>query len=123
MIKSSLSPLTRWLAVCGDGEGWNKVDPDITDVRLCVFLGSGVLAILLVAVFLEPVKDKLENEGETRSRPLWSTLLSTFMLFRDKRLCLLMFLPVYSGFQQGFLSGEYTKVEKPRARAMNLGFT
>lgn len=31
------------------------------------------------------------------------------MLFRDKRLCLLMFLPLYSGFQQEFLSGEYTK--------------
>ncbi|NP_001414406.1 protein unc-93 homolog A isoform X1 [Rattus norvegicus] len=76
---------------------------------LGIYTSSGVLAILLVAVFLEPVKDKLENEGETRSRPLWSTLLSTFMLFRDKRLCLLMFLPVYSGFQQGFLSGEYTK--------------
>ncbi|XP_052025761.1 protein unc-93 homolog A isoform X2 [Apodemus sylvaticus] len=73
--------------------------------------GCGVLAILLVTVFLESVEDKLENEGERGSGPppLWSTLLSTFMLFRDKRLCLLMFLPLYSGFQQGFLSGEYTK--------------
>ncbi|NP_001136011.1 unc-93 homolog A2 isoform X1 [Mus musculus] len=78
---------------------------------LGIYTGCGVLAILLVAVFLESLEDKLENEGERRPRPppLWSTLLSTFMLFRDKRLCLLMFLPLYSGFQQEFLSGEYTK--------------
>lgn len=99
-------------------------DPGIIDTRPCVLLGCGVLAILLVAVFLESLEVKLENEGErSRPPPLWSTLLSTFMLFRDKRLCLLMFLPLYSGFQQAFLSGEYTKVEKPRAHAVHLGST
>ncbi|GAB1300498.1 Unc-93 homolog A (C. elegans) [Apodemus speciosus] len=78
---------------------------------LGIYTSCGVLAILLVAVLLESVEDKLENERERGSSPppLWSTLLSTFMLFRDKRLCFLMFLPLYSGFQQGFLSGEYTK--------------
>uniref|UniRef100_I3M042 Protein unc-93 homolog A n=1 Tax=Ictidomys tridecemlineatus TaxID=43179 RepID=I3M042_ICTTR len=45
----------------------------------------------------------------TKPPRLGSTLLSTFKLFRDKRLCLLTLLPMYSGLQQGFLSGEYTR--------------
>ncbi|XP_013372876.1 PREDICTED: protein unc-93 homolog A isoform X4 [Chinchilla lanigera] len=48
------------------------------------------------------------REGE-KSLPFWSTLLSTFMLLKDKRLCLLILLPLYSGLQQGFISGEYTR--------------
>uniref|UniRef100_A0A8C5Y2S6 Protein unc-93 homolog A n=1 Tax=Microcebus murinus TaxID=30608 RepID=A0A8C5Y2S6_MICMU len=72
--------------------------------------GSGVLAILLIVVFLENIQDvQREGGGERKSPPFWSTLLSTFKLFRDKRLCLLTLLPLYSGLQQGFLSGEYTR--------------
>ncbi|KAL6040887.1 hypothetical protein STEG23_037863, partial [Scotinomys teguina] len=78
---------------------------------LGIFNGSSVLAILLLAGLLESVEERVESEGGTRPRspPLWSTLLSTFMLFKDKRLCLLMLLPLYSGLQQGFIYGEYTK--------------
>uniref|UniRef100_A0A3Q2I3J5 Protein unc-93 homolog A n=1 Tax=Equus caballus TaxID=9796 RepID=A0A3Q2I3J5_HORSE len=72
--------------------------------------GSGVLAVLLVATFLQPIKDVQEkSKGEEKSSSFWSTLLSTFKLLRDKRLCLLILLPVYSGFQQAFLSGDYTR--------------
>lgn len=71
----------------------------------------GVLAILLTAVFLEATEDsESQNEAETQPPRLGSILLSTFKLFRDKRLCLLTLLPMYSGLQQGFLSGEYTRV-------------
>ncbi|XP_008579378.1 PREDICTED: protein unc-93 homolog A-like [Galeopterus variegatus] len=77
---------------------------------LGIYTGSGILAILLVAVFLEPIQDvQQKSQGEKKSPPFWSTLLSTFKLFRDKRLCLLTLLPLYSGLQQGFLSGEYTR--------------
>ncbi|XP_022418753.1 protein unc-93 homolog A isoform X2 [Delphinapterus leucas] len=72
--------------------------------------GSGFLGILLTAVFLEPVKDaQQKSEGEKQASPFWSTLLSTVKLFRDKRLCLLVLLPLYSGFQQAFLAGDYTR--------------
>nr|XP_055100247.1 protein unc-93 homolog A isoform X2 [Symphalangus syndactylus] len=72
--------------------------------------GSGVLAVLMIAAFLEPIRDvQRESEGKKRSLPFWSTLLSTFKLYRDKRLCLLILLPLYSGLQQGFLSSEYTR--------------
>ncbi|PNJ17545.1 UNC93A isoform 4 [Pongo abelii] len=72
--------------------------------------GSGVLAVLMIAAFLEPIRDvQRESEGEKKSPPFWSTLLSTFKLYRDKRLCLLILLPLYSGLEQGFLSSEYTR--------------
>uniref|UniRef100_A0A8C0MEW2 Protein unc-93 homolog A n=2 Tax=Canis lupus familiaris TaxID=9615 RepID=A0A8C0MEW2_CANLF len=71
--------------------------------------GSGVLAVLLIALFLEPIKDaQQKSEGEKKSS-FWSTLLSTFKLLRDKRLRLLVLLPMYSGFEQAFLAGDYTR--------------
>uniref|UniRef100_H2QU16 Protein unc-93 homolog A n=1 Tax=Pan troglodytes TaxID=9598 RepID=H2QU16_PANTR len=77
---------------------------------LGIYTGSGVLAVLMIAAFLQPIRDvQRESEGEKKSVPFWSTLLSTFKLYRDKRLCLLILLPLYSGLQQGFLSSEYTR--------------
>ena len=78
---------------------------------LPVLSGSGFLAVLLTAAFLEPIKDaEQKSEGEKQAPPFWSTLLSTVKLFRDKRLCLLVLLPLYCGFQQAFLAGDYTRV-------------
>uniref|UniRef100_A0A671FH00 Protein unc-93 homolog A n=1 Tax=Rhinolophus ferrumequinum TaxID=59479 RepID=A0A671FH00_RHIFE len=72
--------------------------------------GSGILGVLLVALFLEPVRDdQQKSEGEKKPPSFWSTLLSTFKLFRDKRLRFLVLLPMYSGFEQAFLAGDYTR--------------
>ncbi|KAM6181779.1 protein unc-93 homolog A [Erethizon dorsatum] len=76
---------------------------------LSIYTGSGVLAILLIAMFLEPIDDNTPNSEGEKSLPFWSKLLSTFMLLRDKRLCMLILLPLYSGLQQGFISSEYTR--------------
>lgn len=67
---------------------------------------------------LESVENRLINEGEARpvSPSIWSIILSTFTLFKDKRLCLLILLPLYSGLNQGFLYGEYTKVREKEAQ-------
>ncbi|KAL0623669.1 Protein unc-93-like protein A [Plecturocebus cupreus] len=79
--------------------------------RFHVKAGSGVLAVLMIAAFLEPTRDvQRQSGGEKKSPPVRSTLLATFQLYRDKRLCLLILLPLYSGLQQGFLSSEYTRV-------------
>ncbi|KAM7135076.1 protein unc-93 homolog A [Molossus nigricans] len=76
---------------------------------LGIYTGSGVLAVLLVATFLDPIRDaQQKGEGET-APSVRSTLLSTFKLFRDRRLCLLVLLPMYSGFEQAFLAGDYTR--------------
>uniref|UniRef100_A0ABI7ZY14 Protein unc-93 homolog A n=1 Tax=Felis catus TaxID=9685 RepID=A0ABI7ZY14_FELCA len=71
--------------------------------------GSGVLAVLLVAVFLEPIKDAQRKREGDEGPPFWSTLLSTFRLLGDKRLRLLVLLPMYTGFEQAFLAGDYTR--------------
>ncbi|XP_069866450.1 protein unc-93 homolog A isoform X2 [Dipodomys merriami] len=78
---------------------------------LSIYTVSGVLAILLIAVFLEPLED-FEPNGKGKDGkppPFWTTLLSTFRLLGDGRLRLLVLLPLYSGLQQGFISGEYTR--------------
>ncbi|KAH0500667.1 Protein unc-93-like protein A [Microtus ochrogaster] len=49
---------------------------------------------------------EVSNSTYHPSHHLTYTLLG---IFNDKRLCLLMFLPLYSGLHQGFLYGEYTK--------------
>lgn len=74
-----------------------------------VLPGSGVLAVLLVALLLDPLGEaRPQGDGEPPS--VRSTLLSTFRLLRDRRLRLLVLLPVYSGFEQAFLAGDYTRV-------------
>ena len=78
--------------------------------------GSGVLAVLLVAVFLEPIKDAQRKREGDEGPPFWSTLLSTFRLLGDKRLRLLVLLPMYTGFEQAFLAGDYTRVRDSAAR-------
>lgn len=76
------------------------------------FTASGVLAVLLVIIFLDQIKsDQAETEKERLEAPsFWSTFLATFRHLKDKRQCLLIPLTMYSGFEQGFLSGDYTKV-------------
>uniref|UniRef100_A0ABI7ZXX1 Protein unc-93 homolog A n=1 Tax=Felis catus TaxID=9685 RepID=A0ABI7ZXX1_FELCA len=76
---------------------------------LGIYTGSGVLAVLLVAVFLEPIKDAQRKREGDEGPPFWSTLLSTFRLLGDKRLRLLVLLPMYTGFEQAFLAGDYTR--------------
>lgn len=92
------------------------LEPRTAACPLPVLSGCGFLAVLLTAVFLEPVRDaQPEGEGEKQAPPFWSTLLSTFKLLRDKRLRLLILLPMLSGFEQAFLSGDYTRVREELA--------
>ncbi|PKU41534.1 hypothetical protein llap_8158 [Limosa lapponica baueri] len=78
---------------------------------LGIYTASGVLAVLLIVMFLDQIKsDQAETEKEILETPsFWSTFLATFKHLKDKRQCLLIPLTMYSGFEQGFLSGDYTK--------------
>ncbi|XP_016083372.2 protein unc-93 homolog A [Ornithorhynchus anatinus] len=83
---------------------------DLVYTLLGVYTGSGVLAVLLVAIFLDPINDNPpEKTGEKKKDSFWGTFLETFQQLKDKRQCLLIPLTMYSGFEQGFLSGDYTK--------------
>lgn len=79
--------------------------------EFCIFIGCGILAVLLIAVLLEEINLKEQkNEGEA-NLSTWKTLLSTLYQLKDIRQCLLIPLTMFSGFQQGFLSSDYTKVK------------
>uniref|UniRef100_A0A8C8GR48 Protein unc-93 homolog A n=1 Tax=Oncorhynchus tshawytscha TaxID=74940 RepID=A0A8C8GR48_ONCTS len=73
------------------------------------YIGVGVLAMTIVAVFLDNIDRDQAQEFRGNREPFWSTFLATFTLLKDKRLIILIPLSMYSGFEQSFLSGEYTK--------------
>ncbi|XP_072499985.1 protein unc-93 homolog A-like [Notamacropus eugenii] len=78
-------------------------------ILLGIYTGSGILAILLVALFLDSVPNDSEETEEEKNIPIWTRFLATFQHLKDKRQCLLIPLTMYNGFEQGFLSSDYTK--------------
>ncbi|KAM8952971.1 protein unc-93 homolog A-like [Pelodytes ibericus] len=74
------------------------------------FTGCGVLAVILVAALLDQIDltEEENNEADVKTS-IWKLLLDTFRQLRDKRQCLLIPLTIFSGFQQGFLSSDYTR--------------
>lgn len=75
--------------------------------------GVGVLAILIVAVFLDNIDREQVSQFRGNREPFCHTFLATFRLLKDWRLLTLIPLTMFSGFEQSFLSGEYTKVRRP----------
>ncbi|XP_015228303.1 PREDICTED: protein unc-93 homolog A [Cyprinodon variegatus] len=73
------------------------------------YIGVGVLAMLIVAIFLDNIDKQQASEFREKKEPLCKTFLATFRLLKDWRLLTLIPLTMYSGFEQSFLSGEYTK--------------
>ncbi|MEE6475338.1 hypothetical protein FKM82_010717 [Ascaphus truei] len=77
---------------------------------LGIYTGSGVLAVALISVFLDNIDLKNEHhKDEIKEESFWKKILETLLQLRDKRQCLLIPLTMYSGFEQGFLAGDYTK--------------
>lgn len=106
------------LACCGAYDCTNSTDnPEIPKgpsktliyTLLGIYTGSGVLAVLLIVFFLDQIETNTEEEKEKREQTFWMTFLATFRHLKDKRQCLLIPLTMYSGFEQGFLAGDYTK--------------
>uniref|UniRef100_A0A3Q0QUB6 Protein unc-93 homolog A n=1 Tax=Amphilophus citrinellus TaxID=61819 RepID=A0A3Q0QUB6_AMPCI len=73
------------------------------------YIGVGVLAMLIIAVFLDNIDREQASEFRDSRVPFCHTFLATFRLLKDWRLLTLIPLTMYSGFEQSFLSGEYTK--------------
>lgn len=79
---------------------------------LCRVVGVGVLAMIIVAIFLDNIDREQTSRFRGNREPFWHTLLATFRLLKDWRLVALIPLTMYSGFEQSFLSGEYTKARR-----------
>nr|XP_061806424.1 protein unc-93 homolog A-like [Nerophis lumbriciformis] len=73
------------------------------------YIGVGVLAMLIVAIFLDNIDQDQTSRFRGNREPFCHTFLATFRLLKDWRLLILIPLTMYSGFEQSFLSGEYTK--------------
>ncbi|XP_075720463.1 protein unc-93 homolog A-like [Rhinoderma darwinii] len=77
---------------------------------LGIYTGSGVLAVLLVSVFLDNINlKKDEDKEDIKDKSFWLKIMETLTHLKDKRQCLLIPLTMWSGFEQGFLAGDYTK--------------
>ncbi|XP_069589840.1 protein unc-93 homolog A-like [Ranitomeya imitator] len=74
-----------------------------------IYTGSGVIAVLLVIFFLDQIDISEDQKLENNNSTIWNSLLGTIYQLKDKRQCLLIPLTMFSGFQQGFLSSDYTK--------------
>ncbi|XP_060609709.2 protein unc-93 homolog A-like isoform X1 [Anolis sagrei] len=117
------------LAGCGAADSRNMTASDADISRptetliytlLGIYTGSGVLAVLLVAVFLDPVITHQHETEEKKTSSFWSTILSTFQHHKDIRQCLLIPLTFYSGLEQGFLSSDYTRAYVTCALGINF---
>lgn len=73
-----------------------------------------MLAVLIVTVFLDNIDWERASQFREKREPFCQTFLATFRLLKDWRLLALIPLTLYSGFEQSFLSGEYTKAGPPR---------
>ncbi|KAJ3607211.1 hypothetical protein NHX12_026724 [Muraenolepis orangiensis] len=73
------------------------------------YIGVGLLAMIIVAVFLDNIDHEQTSRFRENREPFCHTFLATFRLLKDRRLLILIPLTMYSGFEQSFLSGEYTK--------------
>ncbi|XP_035379843.1 protein unc-93 homolog A-like [Electrophorus electricus] len=90
---------------------FTRPEQHLVNILLGCYIGVGVLAMVLIGVFLDNIdgimaRDFRRNRG---NHSFCSTFLATFRLLQGKRLIMLIPLTMYSGFEQSFLSGEYTK--------------
>ncbi|KAE8601856.1 hypothetical protein XENTR_v10013815 [Xenopus tropicalis] len=94
----------------GNGTGSIKPSQSLIYILLGVYTGSGVLAVILIAVFLDTINLRTDQlKPGTKEESFIKKTLATIRHLKDKRQCLLIPLTMYSGFEQGFLAGDYTK--------------
>ncbi|XP_073502440.1 protein unc-93 homolog A-like isoform X2 [Phyllobates terribilis] len=82
---------------------------DLVNIILGVYVACGLLAMLLITVFLDPIDHQIENKNASYYENFWDPFLATVKHLHDRRQCLLIPLTVYSGIIQGFILSDYTK--------------
>lgn len=86
-----------------------KPEKKLVEILVGAYIGVGLLAMLIVSIFLDNIDRTDASEFRENREPFCHTFLATFRLLKDWRLLTLIPLTMYSGFEQSFLAGEYTK--------------
>ena len=84
----------------------NDLDKSTVQTLMGIYLAFGVLAILVILCFLDKMEIRSENEGKGAC----SLFIATFKHLRLRKMQLLVPLTLFSGLEQGFVFGDFTKV-------------
>lgn len=98
-ISSNISNTTDTLA---------KPEYSLVVKLLSIYLCSGVLAILLILFLLDRLSGSLSRKKDSVSG--LNLLLATLMHLKDRRMQLVVPITFFSGIEQAFISGDFTKV-------------
>lgn len=72
-----------------------------------IYLGLAVLAAIIVGAFLDPLQSKKKNDDEEST---FSRVAATLKHLKKTDQMLLVPLTIFSGMEQAFILGDYTKV-------------
>ena len=74
---------------------------------MSIYLAVGIIAAILIGLLL----DKITVLGsEKKDKGIFSLFFATMKHLKDQRMLLLIPLTIYSGLEQGFVFGDFTKV-------------
>ncbi|XP_070571798.1 protein unc-93 homolog A-like [Ptychodera flava] len=85
----------------------NPPPRDLTNILLTVYLICGVIAIIIISVFLDQLRGAEERKKNTK--PPCQLFLATVQLLKDYRMVLMIPLTIFSGLEQAFIAGDFTK--------------
>ncbi|XP_072122066.1 protein unc-93 homolog A isoform X2 [Mobula birostris] len=71
--------------------------------------GVGLSGVIFVAIFLDQLDKQDVDEFKKQKIDVCTHLVATLTHLKDKRQILLIVMTMYSGLEQGFLAGDYTK--------------
>ncbi|XP_076370742.1 protein unc-93 homolog A-like [Tachypleus tridentatus] len=83
--------------------------PDSKVYMLCgIFTGCSILSALFVFIFLDPLYRKGEDKNN-KARPSLGLLVATFRHLKNPYQILIVPITIFSGLEQAFVIGDYTK--------------
>lgn len=100
----------------GDENATTYCDPpdkNLTNILLSVYLACGIAAVITVALFVQ----RLERNDKKTPETTCGLFLATTKLMREANIVLLIPLTVYSGLEQAFITGDFTKVTNAQKRS------
>ncbi|XP_006824710.1 protein unc-93 homolog A-like [Saccoglossus kowalevskii] len=80
---------------------------NVTNLLITMYLVCGIIAIIIIIVLLDKLNG--DQEKKTHQKPSCNLFLVTLKLLKDYRMELMIPLTIYSGLEQAFIAGDFTK--------------